>query len=59
MASKFEGFVLLFYFIFCSYCWYVIVLFNFRSKTENEDENTTSKDVTLVEKLISVSINRF
>jgi len=31
-------------------------IFNFRSKTVSEDENTTSKDMTLADKLINVSI---
>lgn len=32
-------------------------IFNYRSKTVSEDENTTSKDMTLADKLVNVSIN--
>lgn len=34
-----------------------VIIFIFRSKTVSEDENTTTKDMTIADKLVNVSIN--
>jgi len=37
----------------------IVIIFNFRSKTVSDDENTTTKDMAIADKLINVSIYYF
>lgn len=53
MASKFEGLVFNKIIVYnCFKC-----LHDFRSKTVSEDENTTTKDMMIADKLVNVCIS--